>query len=131
VRHPLQPGRQKLDVLITDLLDNHATASVEFLVGTSLEMLDVVNSPNPFVRETWFTFHLTEAADVTIRIYDLSGELIRTLAGVEGQVGYNEVHWDGVSQSGLSLANGAYFYEIVARSATGTVRHLDKLAVLR
>jgi len=128
---PLQPGLQELSVEIEDALDNRAAASLTFTIGTDLQLLDVINYPNPFVRETWFTFKLTGAAEVTIRIYDLGGELMRSLTGITGQVGYNEIHWDGLSQSGLSLANGAYFYEIVARGSNGTIRHLDKLAILR
>ncbi|MEW5874886.1 MAG: M12 family metallo-peptidase [Candidatus Zixiibacteriota bacterium] len=128
---PLLPGSQELSVEIEDALGNRAAASLTFTIGTDLHLLDVVNHPNPFVRETWFTFKLTGAAEVTIRIYDLSGELMRTLGGITGQVGYNEIHWDGLSQSGLSLANGAYFYEIVAKGANRTIRHLDKLAILR
>lgn len=131
VQQPLLPGPQTMFVQVTDRLMNSATAQLEFTIGTSLELLDVVNHPNPFVRETWFTFKITEDAKVTIRIYDLSGELMRTLDNLNALTGYNEFRWDGLSQSGLSLANGAYFYEITAVGTSGTIRHLDKLAILR
>jgi hypothetical protein len=77
------------------------------------------NYPNPFNPETWIPYQLKEVSDVKIRIYTLSGELVREFA-----LGYKPsglyisrdkaIYWDGRNESGESVASGAYFYSIQA-----------------
>ena len=129
---PLQRGTQRLVISLADALGNSTTASTDFVVGGGLEILDVVNFPNPFRQDTRFTFVVTEAPrEVRIRIYDLSGVLMRELVSTDVHEGFNEVYWDGLSDGGVTLANGAYLYEIIATGDAGTAHHQDKLAILR
>ncbi len=77
------------------------------------------NYPNPFNPETWIPFHLAQDADVSVRIYDASGRLIRSLALGHKEAGiYVErdraVYWNGKSDSGEEVASGIYFYTITA-----------------
>ncbi|MCZ6677828.1 MAG: T9SS type A sorting domain-containing protein, partial [Candidatus Poribacteria bacterium] len=77
------------------------------------------NYPNPFNPETWLPYALAEAADVTLRIYNLSGELVRTLAIGRQSAGVylsrdGAVYWDGRDDAGQSVASGVYFYQLVA-----------------
>ncbi len=128
----LVPGAQRVTLTVSDILGNEGSASTEFVIETGMAIRDVVNSPNPFQQETYFTFTLTEEpTEVRICIFDLSGTLMRELVRRDARAGYNEVYWDGHSDNGLTLANGAYLYEIRATGPGGTAKHLDKLAILR
>jgi hypothetical protein len=79
----------------------------------------LANYPNPFNPDTWIPFQLAEANDVTIRIYNISGQLVRAL-----ELGYKDAglyysreraaHWDGKNATGEKVASGVYFYHIKA-----------------
>ena len=51
---------------------------------------------------------------MTIRIFDVAMNLVRTLEAPARPAGPNEVAWDGQSDDGLRLANGAYIYTVDA-----------------
>ena len=90
------------------------------------------NYPNPFNPETWISFELAEAADVTIRIYDAKGQLVRTIALGKHPTGFyltpeRAAYWDGRNDSGERIASGVYFYTFTAGTFTAT----RKLTVLK
>jgi hypothetical protein len=77
------------------------------------------NYPNPFNPETWIPFHLSQEADVSVRIYDSVGRLVRNLALGSKQEGIyvdksKAVYWDGKNDSGEEVASGVYYYSITA-----------------
>jgi Tol biopolymer transport system component len=77
------------------------------------------NFPNPFNPETWIPFQLPRDADVTIEIYNLNGQIVRTLLLGKVPAGYydersNAAFWDGRSDSGEKVASGVYFYRLKA-----------------
>lgn len=81
------------------------------------------NYPNPFNPETWIPFKLAEKAHVTIRIYDLSGRLVRTLDLGEREAGVylskdKAAFWDGRDMSGRRVASGVYFCRLQAGDQT-------------
>ncbi|MBI1924634.1 right-handed parallel beta-helix repeat-containing protein [Candidatus Poribacteria bacterium] len=85
------------------------------------------NYPNPFNPETWIPYHLAEAADVTLSIYDATGKPIRTLPLGQQAAGFytkpsQAAHWDGRNQWGESVASGVYFYRLAAGNFTATRR---------
>jgi subtilisin family serine protease len=67
------------------------------------------NYPNPFNPSTWIPFYLPSAGQMTIRIYDVSGGLVRTLRDRWMVEGAHSVTWDGRDGSGHSAASGIYF----------------------
>jgi hypothetical protein len=96
----------------------------------------VYNYPNPFSRDTWFTFMLTGArpADaLTIRIFTVAGRLIREVEMPPGtaQIGYNRVYWDGRDADGDEIANGYYFFRVLLKGGDKTESALGKLAKVR
>lgn len=87
------------------------------------------NYPNPFNPETWIPYQLAEAAEVSVRIYDATGALVRTLAlGPQTAGIYQEksraAYWDGKNALGESVASGLYFYTLTAGDFTATRKML-------
>jgi hypothetical protein len=77
------------------------------------------NFPNPFNPETWIPFQLPESADVTVKIYNVFGQTVRTIyAGQKGVGSYlskdEAIHWDGRNQNGELVPSGVYFYQFRA-----------------
>jgi WD40 repeat protein len=77
------------------------------------------NYPNPFNPETWIPFELAERADVTVRIYDMSGAVVRELqlgALPAGDHTSRErgARWDGRNRVGETVASGPYVIEMQA-----------------
>ena len=85
------------------------------------------NFPNPFNPETWIPYYLAEAASVTVRIYNVKGELIRSInVGKQAAGAYTNrqraVYWDGKDDTGQSVASGVYFYQLLADDFSETRR---------
>jgi len=78
------------------------------------------NHPNPFNPQTSIEYATSERAHVTLAIYDVSGELIRTLKNAVEAAGAYKVFWDGRDQTGKHVASGVYFYKLNAGSFTQT-----------
>jgi hypothetical protein len=96
---------------------------VEILAGTF--RLDA-SYPNPFHSGTTIRYELPEPGIVGLRIYDVSGRLVRILADkTEASAGLHRVMWDGKDRSGHAAAPGVYFYRIAWNG-----RHETKRMVL-
>ena len=100
-------------------------ALVAYEIPAETELL--ANYPNPFNPETWIPYRLAEDAFVTLTIYDLNGQIIRTL-----EVGHRiastyesrskAIHWDGKNGLGEQVASGVYFYTLTAGDFSATRR---------
>ena len=94
------------------------------------ERTDVfANYPNPFNPETWIPYQLAGAAEVSVRIYDATGALVRTLIFGHQTAGiYREksraAYWDGKNKLSESVASGVYFYTLTAGDFTATRKML-------
>ena len=84
-------------------------------IPTQTQLL--ANYPNPFNPETWIPFELHQDTNVSLTIYDLSGDQIRridlgyTLAGKHIKKDQS-IYWDGRSDTGEKVSTGTYFYTI-------------------
>ncbi|MCK4236818.1 MAG: T9SS type A sorting domain-containing protein, partial [Candidatus Krumholzibacteria bacterium] len=85
------------------------------------------NFPNPFNPSTQIVFSIRETADVSLRIYNASGRLVRVLVEGKWEVGRHRVVWDGKDDSGRAVASGVYFYRLTAGAFTKT----KKMVLLR
>lgn len=72
------------------------------------------NYPNPFNPTTTVNFDLPNKSDVSIKIYNVLGQVVNTLVDESLEAGSYKVEWDGNNDNGLHAASGVYFYKIVA-----------------
>ena len=70
------------------------------------------NYPNPFNPETWISYQLPQAGPVSIKIYNVQGQLVNTLVDGEGSPGTYHVRWDGRDLRGTPAASGVYFCQM-------------------
>ena len=85
------------------------------------------NYPDPFNPETWIPYELADDSEVTITIYDSSGNQVRQInVGKQSKGQYVDkakaVHWDGKNNNGESVASGVYFYTMTADNFSQTKR---------
>ena len=72
------------------------------------------NYPNPFKIQTGIYYQLPQPNVVTIVIYNVFGQRIKTLVNEYRDAGYYTVHWDGRSEDNQWVSNGVYFCRMVA-----------------
>ncbi len=70
------------------------------------------NYPNPFNAETNIRYTLPEEAHVTLQIFNIKGQLVRTLVNEIEQAGFKDVRWLGKDSSGLDVSSGMYFIQL-------------------
>lgn len=135
---PTLKGRSdpyKLMLQVRDSTGNEETLTtpIYFVVDSVWELKNVFNYPNPFSLTTYFTFILTDYADqVTIKIYTISGRLIQDIfVPPQSENAYFKVYWNGRDKDGDEVANGVYFYKIIAKSNGETKEAIQKLVKIR
>jgi hypothetical protein len=102
---------------------------LSLLVNPALPMQFSLGSalPNPAKGSIAISYDLPVETGVSLKVYNLSGQLVRTLASGEEKAGYKQATWDGRSESGARVASGVYFYRLEAGSFTAT----KKVVVIR
>ena len=85
------------------------------------------NAPNPFNPHTTIRYQLPRENEVTLRIYDMAGQLVRTLVERRVEVGYRTVLWDGRDERGREVASGVY----LCRLQAGTFLAVQKMALIK
>ena len=121
--NPIDLGFRAADVPFSVDPSSHLLSMLGFIKQTTI----LQNYPNPFNPETWFPYDLAEAAEVTLKIYDVRGGLVRQLnIGLQEPGSYRSqekaAYWDGRDQYGTKVASGIYFYTFSAGSFERTRR---------
>jgi hypothetical protein len=68
--------------------------------------------PNPISEYGEISFHLTDAATVNISIYNMQGQLVRTIENSRLNTGQHLYSWDGKNDDGLQVKNSVYFISL-------------------
>ena len=116
---------------LTDATSQRGILFLEQLlvVLTPKETALLHNFPNPFNPETWIPYHLSKDADVSLHIYAVDGQVVRTLSlGHQASGRYQSrsraAYWDGKNEFGESVASGLYFYTLTAGDFSATRKML-------
>jgi hypothetical protein len=79
--------------------------------------------PNPFNPTTEIAFSLRENEKVTLRVYNIRGQLVATLVdGILTAGVTHKVTWNGENRAGLSVASGVYFYQLTTPGYEKTMK---------
>ncbi len=76
------------------------------------------NYPNPFNPTTTIQYTLKEECYVNLKIYNISGQEVRTLVNEYQTAGYKATMWDGRNSLGQQVPSGIYLYKIIAADFT-------------
>ena len=89
------------------------------------------NYPNPFNPTTTIKFGLKEAGNVSIKIYNIKGAVVRTLVDGEMKSTYHEIIWDGKDNTGKQVGSGLYFYKMISEGNSGDYTSTKKMILLK
>ena len=115
----LNEGWHRVSFRVWDIYNNSTTVTLDFTVikSNTLVAQKAYNAPNPMTSYTNFYFEHNQKGnlDITINIYNVSGQLVKTINdsryGTDTRI--DPVTWDGTSDSGMPLPNGVYIYNMV------------------
>ncbi|MGC9367224.1 MAG: FlgD immunoglobulin-like domain containing protein [bacterium] len=69
-------------------------------------------NPNPFKQYIEISYQLSHSAQVSLRIYDLSGREVAELVNQNQPAGSYQLNWDGKTDQGYQLNSGVFFYRL-------------------
>jgi hypothetical protein len=78
--------------------------------------------PNPFNNQTIINYSLLKSCHVTLTIYNILGQKVKTLVDERQKTGPQTMNWDGKDEKGRDLTSGIYFYQLKAGEITQTKR---------
>ncbi len=123
-QYKLQP-RNDHDILPFNPAD---ATDAPVVAGVPLRFALYQNAPNPVSASgTRFAFALPRAEDVTLRVFDVQGRLVKTVAKQRFDAGRHAVEWNGTNDQGQSVSSGVYFFRLSAGKDEAT----RKLTFLR
>ena len=85
------------------------------------------NYPNPFNPTTNIAFDLNKSSRVSLVIYNLLGEEVKTLVDETKGPGHHVTVWDGTNNFGQGVTSGVYFYTL----RTGEIQETQKMVLIK
>ncbi len=133
----LPDGKYKLQLNAWDTYNNFSNSVIDFSVKSNSDLVldKIYNYPNPMSDFTSFIFqHNSDSPlDANIRIYTVSGRLIKELNKTNITDKFVNIDWEGKDSDGDYIANGTYIYKITLKSQDGSFSRSStgKLAKLK
>ncbi|HIC38101.1 MAG TPA: T9SS type A sorting domain-containing protein [Candidatus Marinimicrobia bacterium] len=101
-------------------------SEITFITPDDYKLLP--NYPNPFNPTTRIEYVLPLQKNVTVRIYNMLGQVVRTLVNNEMKpAGHHSVSWNGFNDAGMKVASGAYIYSL----EWGNFRKTNKMMLMK
>ena len=89
------------------------------------------NYPNPFNPVTNIAFSLSEPGYVTLEVYNVKGEKVRTLVNKVLAADNHVITWDGKDKAGKQVSSGLYFYKMISEGNSGEYTSTKKMILLK
>ena len=102
-------------------------AANDFVTPVPERLVDALrqNQPNPFNPVTAISFSLERRGQVSLRVYNLRGQLVRTLVDEVLEAGpHTGIRWNGTDESGRAVTSGTYFYRLETEQGTSFTRKM-------
>ena len=99
------------------------TGNEEYVLPVS-QALTLSNYPNPFNPETTISFNNPQSGKVNLSIYNIKGQLVKTLLDDETSAGPHSLVWNGKDERGKNVASGIYFTKIKTDKSVQTKKML-------
>ena len=124
------------EYIVTGCIDSNTFPNQDdaFLLKLGYEMgiedninsshFSAINYPNPFNPTTTIEFFIQNESKVEISIFNIKGQIIKTLINEFLNIGDYSISWDGVDDSGKAVGSGVYLYQIKTPSKIMTKRML-------
>lgn len=106
----------------------HVSLKTSEAASSAPEMCLVTCKPNPFSKEVEFSFSLNRTINISITIFDMQGNRIKTISDGNFPEGLYRFTWQGDDESGKTIHPGVYFYKIIA--GTEIVK-TDKIVMIK
>lgn len=132
----LSKGKHRLAFTVWDVNNNSTVETLDFFVGEKSETeLDINATTTPATTSTNFVVTVPGASDmkdatVTIRVYNISGQLVWTSGPKALSGGYNVSRWNLTSNSGSPVGAGIYLYLVDLNSSQGKQQSKAKKMVV-
>ncbi|MDP8202585.1 MAG: FlgD immunoglobulin-like domain containing protein [Candidatus Tenebribacter burtonii] len=78
----------------------------------SIDPFQLSNHPNPFNPETTISFSIPTDSAINLIVYNIKGQLIKSLVNEIKPIGEHTVIWDGRDDNGKPVSSGIYFYKL-------------------
>lgn len=97
------------------VLSDFGEVGVDEQVGNFVPLTEHVllqNNPNPFQAQTVISYHIPNKSTVSLRIYNITGQLVQTLTNGVHEPGVYRVIWNGQDRHRRQVSSGVYFYQL-------------------
>jgi len=106
--------------LSSSIIDGVSAYPVYNIKVTSADLSNTVvpvlsleqNYPNPFNPTTSIRYSINEPGSVSLDIYNVKGQLVKTLYQGNAEIGSHKAIWNGLDNSGNACSSGVYFYRL-------------------
>jgi agmatine deiminase len=131
-------GNYSVDLIINDDREETIVPISLTVTGTNtqnditgFETKLLGNYPNPFNPETTIKYNLKNNSDVTLTIYNVKGQLVRTLVKSSQIAGMHSTVWNGKDTKGRNVSSGIYFSTLDVNDDESDYTSVKKIILLK